>query len=181
MKKIFGVFIIFVATFLLTACGGSRELDFRSVLDVDSDTMLSLGDSLSRFEDALGSGTEVDMYIEIDADISRYAFVNGVLEVVFINDQAVSISQTTESTRFQFSDMSFDMTSDDIAGRFSASDYSLDFMTFYQRFYDSRGREVGNRLDADYVATIVYRQEDDVLGDLFGEGITQISISTSDW
>ena len=174
MKKLLGVCFVFIATVLLVACG--RELDHRSILDVDTDTILRLGDSLSRFENTLGAGEhiETDWLIDIE-DAARYSFSNGILEVIFSNGNAVSISQNEQSTRFQFSDMSFDMSAEDMAGRFAIRDLDLDFVNWYDRFYDSRGRDVASRADATYIATITYWRSDTI-----GYGISRLTISVVD-
>jgi len=185
MKKLLGVVIIFVAAILLTACRGGRELDheldFRSVLDVDSDTVLRLGDSLSDFENALGSGLEMEAEWFGDREnFAIYSFANGILEVFFLDGEAVSITQTEESARFQFLEMSFDMTAADIYERFIALEYDFDFVAWYDRFYDSNGREVSNSEEADYIATITYRLID-ILGNDTDEGILRLNISRTDW
>jgi len=174
MKKLLGVAIVFVATVLLAACGGERELDFRSVLDVETDTVLRLGDSLSDFEDALGLGVEFESARYGDReDIVVYDFANRVLEVIFVDEEAVSISQRAESTRFQFSDMSFDMTPSDMSEWVIPQELEApDDITFYGRFYDSRGRDITGFEDVEYIATIMYRS---------GDGIDRLIIITAEF
>jgi len=179
MKKLLGVAIVFVATVLLAACGGERELDFRSVLDVETDMILRLGDSLSDFEDVLGVGENVELEWEWTEDIENFAsyyFANGILYVFFVDDEAVGIIQDKESTRFQFSDMSFDMTSADIAGRFVDRGLDSEFFIIYDRFYDSRGRDVSDREDADYGARIIYW-----IDDLLDQGVGMLEIFVIGW
>jgi len=173
MKKLLRIAFVFVSTVLLAACGG-EELDFRSVLDVETDTILRLGDSLSDFEDALGLGVEFESAWYGDReDIVVYDFANGVLEVIFVDEEAVSISQREESTRFQFSDMSFEMIPSELPEWVIPQDLDTsNDVTFYDRFYDSRGRDVTDFEDADYLASIMYRS---------GDGIDHLSIIRADF
>lgn len=78
----------------------------------------------------------------------------GGLAVQFVDDSAVNISQEEASTRFEFYDMSFEITDADLVGRFAERDFNSDLVSIYDRFYDAQGRDVAHLSDADYRATI---------------------------
>jgi len=179
MRKVLGMLTAFMAVMMLVACEGDRELDFRSVLDVDSGTILRLGDSLSDFEAVLGAGISAEYeWLEENEGITAYYFSDGVLYVIFLEEEAVVVVQTEASSRFQFKDMSFDMTLAEIRASFTKHDLPDDEMPFYfyDRFYDLRGRKVSNHEDARYQMGVIY-----VTDEWFGEGVFSLQLLISGW
>ena len=150
-----------------------RELDFRSVLDVETDAVLCLGDSLSDYEGVLGAGIDMEVdWLTKRENTIQYSFVNGILHIIFVDEEAVSINQTDYSARFRFSDMSFDMRPSYLPEW--VIDQELDMLnhiTFYDRFYDSRGEDVIDHEEADYIATVTYWP---------GDGISSLNISRAE-
>jgi len=119
LNKVIAFMFIIMVGIMLTACRGGADagdvddgLDFRSVRDRESGMILSLGDSKSVFDQALGRGERVfrnlpGFYFYLDRDVY----------LSFQNNQAVDIQiRAREGTinRFEFLHMSFDVDSNDL-------------------------------------------------------------------
>ena len=99
----------------------NRTLDFKSVRDIETGAVFSLGDPKSYFEDILGH-VESNSYIyhvnfEEFGVFDVYIFDDGRFMVAFLDDVAVEI--TVLSQRFEFLEISLFTDWDDLSGDFT--------------------------------------------------------------
>jgi len=175
MKRILGLILIMLFTFALVACGESdeetnlsdiqnRELDFRSVLHIETGAVLSLGDSPEVFESVLGEGLFNEGLSQVEG-VSTYAYVYLSLIVTFYQGEAIRIdasSRTVIPDHFKFYHMSFDMSDEELDTYFYEGPW-------HHRYYDENGRDVTASDDFVYFASIT---------NLGGElGITSLTIA----
>jgi len=205
MKKIVSLAVVLTSLFVF-GCENSRELDFRSIYDHETGLIFSLGDSLSSFEQTLGTGERIEG-IPWFADIGEtYTFIDETLEVVFINDAAVSITVYRTTTRFEFKYMSFDMIINEMRWRFYTNHHNGNVVATHQVVLNPQGEMISNNnlseiirnsdlseiayfliVTYDSNGTSVIEFEDggtasvfnDV--DIFSQGIESLRIQTLDW
>lgn len=143
MKKLF-----FLALALLVALSGcTREpaleedddsliLGPGDMLDIDTDTVFSLGDSRDTFDNAFD-------YLGTEEKEGRYGtevtYIDGVLVVTFKDNKAIEIECEGGTNRFEFCNFKFDMALEDIKGRSSLT--SAAGYDFYTRYYDADSKD----------------------------------------
>ena len=154
MKKIFSLIVIFSFSILLLGCGEER-LDHRSILDNETDTVLSLGDEKAVFDDILGERALVESRFETDFEGVQYTYLNENIRVFFRDGIAVQIIVYDElADRFEFRDMSFNMTAQEVERNFT-SHFGRDLLIHSQRFYDANGQNIESHDEAYYIAEAV--------------------------
>jgi hypothetical protein len=137
------------------ACDGNERVDFRSILDTQTDTLLSLGNDKSTFDEALGQG----VYNELASEswqmtwegARAYNYINTGFTVVFYNEIAMQISMWKDIDRIEFYQMSFDMTDAEVSEHFNRR--SL-LQHGYYRYFDSDGQDVLEG-EEDYFARLI--------------------------
>ena len=170
MKKMFCMILIGIYTLVLAACSvndeesTNRELDFRSILDIETNVILSLGDNQSVFDNALGEGDYHDGVL-MREDLSSYGYADNLLNVVFYQGKAVRISVFNEDgghghDRFEFYQMSFDMADEELDNYFSEGPW-------HHRYYDENGQNIPATDDFEYLASVI----------MGIEGITNLTIA----
>lgn len=156
MKKIkfLGISLILGLVLLMGGCGSSNELDFRSVLDTETGTILSLGDRQADFDAALGQGI-------VPENARNHVIHYGDLAVFFNNDRAVEITIRNMSERFEFRYVSMNVTNEELEEYFvdTLADLTMSSFHFYSRFFDSRGR-LTTEENARYVSVISLNRDD---------------------
>lgn len=137
MKNILRVLIILAATVTVVACGND-ELDFRSVLHIETGEVLSLGDPVERFNEVLGepwieerNGMTLYRYDQITVNIHDGKAV-GIMEFGGFMDM---------DNIFRFSDVSFETTEAELKEYFTLREFGTSG-TMYTRSYDVRGNVV---------------------------------------
>lgn len=150
MKKLLFILLLTtLTTFIFAACDGLRgTIDHRSIRCTETNIILSLGDPKSAFDDALGAG-QCESVIALEGR-GFYSYALGALEVTFLND--IAVSMTVLSNRFEFRDMYFDMTLDDIRRRFETQNEGY----VYAQLYNARGNP-SSFANAKYMASIFLR------------------------
>ena len=133
-----------------------ESLDFKSVLDVDTRTVLSLGDLKYKFDDALGEGVEREMPGISGAAWYNYAY--GYMLVAFIDGAATYISVDSGTNRFKFAEMSFDMIQTDLNGRFEKE--STIIFDDYSKYYSESGNLVSGEGNWMYHACISFFEDE---------------------
>ena len=157
MNKVIAFIFIIMVGFTLTACRGGADagyvddgLDFRSVRDRESGMILSLGDSKSVFDEALGRGESV-----FANSTGLYNYLNEDIRVRFQNNQAVDIrlrARDQTINRFEFLHMSFDVENNALDEFRRTND---DFV----KYFDAEGNILrGTRDGVEYQAYIYLRQ-----------------------
>ena len=161
MKKILSVLLCLTFCFCLAACGNSGDVDFKSIKDADTGKVYSLGDAKSKFDDDFGASEE--------SEYGYFSYLNGSLEVTYVDDKAIEITVDGDTNRFTFRDMKIDMTSEDLAGRFTEG-FGDEYSSFHKRFYDANGKDVQED-QAVYIASVhmapkgsMFKEEGGVLG-----------------
>ena len=134
-----GLFLTVVATFLLVACSGDSDetLDFRSVLHVETGTILSLGDEKAQFEEVLDEAAHHEI---LPSGKESYVFLpsgeeggveGDVVRVIFSDGVAITITMQ-HGSGFELKDISFDMGREEISNHFDES-----FSQFIRAYYPS--------------------------------------------
>ena len=131
-------------------------LDFKSIEDTETGTILSLGDKKEKFDNALGASTLEDEY---DGQ-ETYSYLNGHIGVTFEDDKAIYIVLAEDTNRIKFKDMSFDMSLNSIETGFEFNDAwsSSSDNKYYYRYYDNTGNDT-TEANAAYEAEISVRPD----------------------
>ncbi len=152
MKKIlfFATAMVLLAG-VLAGCGGSQnELDFKSVRDTETGEIFSVGDTKDRVEEILGTGVS-------NEEDNQYTYLNELVTIAYDDeDKMAAIMVKTGTNRFEFMDIRFDMKSEDLAGNFTRSDGYSEEYSYYERYFDSTGKEVDSQDLAEYGASVTY-------------------------
>lgn len=146
LKRIFVSLLVTFSMFFLVACNvdnTNQSLDFRSILDTQSGSVLSLGDDKSVFDEALGRGVYNQLTSEswqlIWDGARAYNYINTGFTVVFYNNIAKQINLWLDIDRIEFYQMSFDMTDAEVDENFSRRSF---LYNSYFRYFDSEGQDV---------------------------------------
>jgi|GEM_PF-2687971 len=159
MKKITILCLIIIMPVLLIACN-REQVDFRSVRETSSNTVLSLGDPKSAFDDALGEGVFDALltatWQETHEDAKAYNYIHTGFTVVFYHDVAMNFSlwiagEMRERNTFEFYQMSYDMTDDEVNWHFIRPTF---LHPNYYRYFDSEGQDVPYE-QAEYFARLI--------------------------
>lgn len=94
MKKFIGLLLVVTIALTLVSCNGNsdlKDLDFKSVLDTETGTILSLGDPKAVFDEALGE-VVVEAYGDgVISSIYSYLSTEDVPMEMMLPRQMVSI------------------------------------------------------------------------------------------
>jgi len=142
MKRIICIIVVVLALGLVAACGSNdgasqdqAVLDFRSMMDTETGTMISLGDTRESIETALGRP------VNHDEEWDEYTYHNGIA-VIFENNRAISISayQPITEGRFEIFGYRVGMTRDEVSDVFDLSFHLEGIGTYsFVRSYDRSG------------------------------------------
>ena len=145
------LFTLLFVMILLAGCGGASErtLNFRSIACTESGEIMSLGDTRTVFDKALGEGEYMGH--------GSYSYLDGALEVGFENNRATGLQFNTypPTDRITFYNLDLDMTLQELRDNFTQSEVAKDGDGVYNRFFDSAGNEVPQE-KSDYTLTVAY-------------------------
>lgn len=150
MKKTIMFLSLLIVVVMMAACGG---VDFKSVYDTSTKTMLALGDEKAKFDKALGEGVVLD----VDA-YDWYSYLDGRIAITFEDDIATYISVGGDDERFAFDGFRFDMSIQQLVESGYEVDEEYLGSVFYARYLDNQGQDVA-REDAVYRVCAVVQAE----------------------
>jgi hypothetical protein len=126
MKKLANIFLVSLVAVIFAACGSyddtPRELDFRSMRDVELDVIISLGDSRSRLEELLGTPIRYGIWFGDEMFSFPVTFENG-MNVMFSLDRLVTKMSVDNAERFEIYGLTADMTQEQITELFTNLHY----------------------------------------------------------
>jgi len=150
--KLVRIISIVVVLAAFTACGGNgnrydnapRELNFRSMRDVELDVIISLGDRRARVEELLGESSPcmIPKYPGMPGRISRYYFTNG-MAIDFQHGIVISMEARNEygTERFEIYGYSIGMTQEQLSAAFDTNP-EPDVPYFFWNVFDSCGIKI---------------------------------------
>ena len=153
MKKILSLLIMGLLIFLFVGCSNEQNLEssneshikfaenpnFHSILDTQTNTILSLGDAKSLFDDTLGEGIPNQISdLESNEMYHSYWYDNETLSVLFIDNIAAKLilsEQGIQANRFEFKHLSSDITRRELDENFNIV-FDDSELTIYRNYYD---------------------------------------------
>lgn len=137
MKKVLTLMLVLFSALSFTACGETEpQPDFRSILDTETGTIFTLGDSLSVFVEALGEGEKRESpwarFPEYRDLATWELFSFSDLNVGFVNGMAFHVA--TSSSRFSFAYVDIEMSIDELDEQFLEDSIVTSNPTYIRRF-----------------------------------------------
>jgi len=157
MKKIVSLLLFALTILTLSACGSGGSLDFKSVMDTDTNTVYSLGDKKEKFDKAFGIAESVQS--DYSEEIFSSDYLDGYLKIECnSDDNVISMSVKSGTNRFKFKDLNFSMQEEDFATRFEKNGTSG--FIFYTKYYSDTGKDATE--DAATYSATVFAYDDEI-------------------
>lgn len=144
MKRLFALCLALALMLSLSACGGKKTLDFKSVKVIETGDIISLGDKKEDIDKILGEstladrklGTEImytiDGYSKYDY---KYNYNSPLIQLSYKDNILVAILVLNKTEQpFEFKDFSFDMKKEDVEKKYDKSnDNNIKFFEFLDK------------------------------------------------